>query len=84
MVEGLRRAGNKTADNDCNTLGHFILLQLLMQISKDRHGLHLRRNGIAVRIDRIVIMRDTELAVGTDQRLIQHLLLFVGHVRNQQ
>ena len=55
-----------------------------MQISEYRHGLHLRRNGIAFRIDRIVIMRDTELAVGADQRLIQHLLLFVGHVRNQQ
>ena len=84
MIEGLRRAGNKAADNDCNTLGHFILLQFLMQISEYWHGLHLRRNGIAVRIDRIVIMRDTELAVGADQRLIQHLLFFVGHIRNQQ
>ena len=55
-----------------------------MQISENRHGLHLWRNGIAVRIDRIVIVRDAELAVGADQRLIQHLLFFVGHVRNQQ
>ena len=55
-----------------------------MQISEDWHGLHLRRDGIAVRIERIVIVRDSELAVSTDQRLIQHLFLFVGHVRNQQ
>ena len=29
-------------------------------------------------------MRDTELVIGLDQRLIQHLLFLVGHIGDQQ
>ena len=55
-----------------------------MQVTQDGHLLQLGRENGAVGVQRAVIMGDTELVVGLDEGFIEHLLLLVGHVRDQQ
>ena len=44
-VEALGAAGDKTADDGRQPLGHGILLQVLMQVAQDGHLLHFGRSG---------------------------------------
>ena len=83
-VEALGRTGHKTADDGGNTHCHGIFQQVLMKITKNGHFLQLRWEARRISIQRVVIVGDAKRVVGFDQRLIQHLLLLIGHVRNQQ
>ena len=76
-------AGDKTADDSRQTLGHGVLLQVLMQVAQDGHLLHFRWYGGDIRIDGVVIMGDAEIRIGSDQRFIQHLLLLIAHIGDQ-
>ena len=55
-----------------------------MQVSQHRHLLHLGWELRLVLIHRVVVVGDAEVPVGLDQGLVQHLLLLVGHVGDEQ
>ena len=55
-----------------------------MQVSQHRHLLHFRRGLGSVRVYRVVVVGDAEVLIGLDEGLVQHLLLLVGHVGDEQ
>ena len=84
MIEALGGAGHKAADDHRKPLGHGICQQLLMQVADRRHGLEPWGKAAFAEIERVVFVGDAELGIGADQRFIEHLLLFIVHVRDQQ
>ena len=83
-VEALGRAGDEAADDGCHTGRHGVLQQVSVEVTQDGHLLQLRWENGAVGVQGAVVMGDTELVVGLDEGFIEHLLLLVGHVGDQQ
>ena len=83
-VEGLRRAGHEAADDGGEPCRHGVGFQVLVQVAEYGHGLHTRRVGCMVCVDRGVVVVDAEVRVGLYERLVEHLLLLVGHIRYEQ
>ena len=57
---------------------------MLMKISKNWHLFHFGRGRACVLIKRTVVMGNTEVMVGLNKGFIQHLFLFISHVRDQK
>ena len=55
-----------------------------MQVAQNRHLLHLRWNSGHIRVNGAIIVGDAKIRIGADERFVQHLLLLVAHVRDQQ
>ena len=83
-VEALGRAGDEAADDGCHTGRHGVLQQVSVEVTQDGHLLQLRWENGAVGVQGAVVMGDAELVVGLDEGFIEHLLLLVGHVGDQQ
>ena len=81
-IEALGAAGDKPADDSGQPSGQRIFFEHFIEVTQNGHGLDFAAAKIL--IDGTVIMGNPKFGIGFDQRLVQHLLLFVIHIRDQK